>query len=362
MKNFIVFSLIVFEAIFAVQGYKKYCTEDLCHLFSVNSFFEDYPNVSGIDFTSVADGVSINISLDREVPGDSLELFIDSSETPYSVIDGKIVVENYKLDNDKVAYFVWQGVKMPDFIIEKPYLLLKTLSYLGDGKFAIAQNAEVFYSYGEDFVSLGSVVDTFQVPAGSGNLKLLFTSGGLTSKNISIYFDMNSRPIISELISNGGFLPGKEIKVKGVNLNSVTIDNKNLTVIYSGANEVGLKMNKNLNPGDEISFRLFSDAGYSNAASFKAFSFTSKVLGAPVITGVFPVKTGVKISGTFVQDVAVNYNGSPLEIYKVSPGWVSVSTPKDSGGSFTVTSQGLMSDPAGQTCNLSLFQTCYFSN
>ena len=58
-------------------------------------------------------------------------------------------------------------------------------------------------------------------------------SGGLTSKDISVYFDMNSRPIISEVISNGGFLPGKEIKVQGVNLNSVTIDNKNLTVIYS---------------------------------------------------------------------------------------------------------------------------------
>ena len=255
--------------------------------FQCKFFFEDYPNVSGIDFTNAEAGISINISLDREVPGDSLVLFIDSSETPYSVIDGKIVVENYKLDNDKVAYFVWQGVKMPDFIIEKPYLLLKTLNYLGNNTFAIAQNAEVFYSYGEDFVSLGSVVDTFVVPVGSGNLKLRFMSGGLTSKDISVYFDMNSRPIISEVISNGGFLPGKEIKVQGVNLNSVTIDNKNLTVIYSGANEVGLKMNKNLNPGDEISFRLFSDAGYSNAASFKAFSFTSKVLGSPVITGVF---------------------------------------------------------------------------
>ena len=68
MKNFIVFSLIVFEAIFAVQGYKKYCTEDLCHLFSVNSFFEDYPNVSGIDFTNAEAGISINISLDRKCP------------------------------------------------------------------------------------------------------------------------------------------------------------------------------------------------------------------------------------------------------------------------------------------------------
>ena len=33
---------------------------------------------------------------------------------------------------------------MPDFIIEKPYLLLKTLNYLGNNTFAIAQNAEVF--------------------------------------------------------------------------------------------------------------------------------------------------------------------------------------------------------------------------
>lgn len=362
MKNFIVFSLIVFEAIFAFQGYKNYCTDGRCRLFSVNSFFEDYPQVGEIDFKTDEAGISINISLSSGVAGDSLKLFIDSFETPYEIVDGEIVVENYELDSDKIAYFVWQGVKMPDFIIEKPYFILNSLNYFGAGKFSIIEEAEAFYSYGDDFVSLGKVTEEFIVPADEGNLKLRFTSDGLNSKDILVKFDMNSRPLISEVLSDGGFLPGKEIKVRGVNLNDVTIDNKNLIVIYSGANEVVLEMGKNLNPGDEISFRLYSDAGYSNSAAFKAYSFVSKMSGAPVITGIFPVKTGVKISGTFSTDVEVFYNGSPLEIYKVSPGWVSVSTPKEFGGFFTVSSGGLISDPAGQTCNLSSFQTCYFSN